>query len=109
MYINKLFNEIENMKLIEGKNKENINTVKLYEYFNTEKDFCIVMDLCDINLFQILSNKKSNEGFSEDEIYKILNQLNNTFKIMNENKLVHRDLKLQNILLKYKDKEKTKY
>ena len=101
--------EIENMKLIEGKNKENQNTVKFYEYFNNEKEFCIVMELCDGDLFELLSNKKDNQGFNIDEIYDILNQLNNTFKKMDENKLVHRDLKLPNILFKYINKEKNYY
>ena len=109
IYINSFFNEIENMKLIEGKNKENENTVKFYEYFHTENEFCIVMELCDGNLFEILSNKENDQGFKVYEIYNILNQLNNTFRIMVENKLVHRDLKLQNILIKYKDKEKKDY
>jgi len=97
------------MKLVEGKNKENINAVKFYEYFENENEFCIVMELCDGNLFQLLTQKKENEGFNQDEIYDILNQLNNTFKIMYENKLVHRDIKLQNILFKYNNKEKTNY
>ena len=101
--------EIENMKLIEGKNKENQNTVQFYEYFNNEKEFCIVMELCDGDLFELLSSKKEGQGFSVDEIYDILTQLNNTFKKMDENKLVHRDLKLPNILFKYINKEKNNY
>ena len=33
-------------------------------------------------------------------------QLNNAFKIMKENKIIHRDLKLENILIKYKENNK---
>ena len=101
-----LKNEIKYMAIMEGKNKENINTVNFYEYFNTEKEFAIVMDLCDSNLSKLFENKKKDEGLKADEIYNILNQLNNSFKIMKENKLVLRDLKLENILLKYLNKEK---
>ena len=107
--INGFINEIENMKLLEGKNKENVNTIKLYEYFHTENEFCIVMELCDGNLFELLSNKENGQGFKNYEIYNILNQLNNILRIMVENKIVHRNLKLQNILIKYKDKEKKNY
>ena len=34
-----------------------------------------------------------------------MQQLNNTFKIMKNNNILHRDLKLENILIKYNDKE----
>ena len=97
------------MKILEGKNMDNINTVKFYEYFHTENEFCIVMELCDENLLQKLSRKEANKGFNIDEIYNILNQLNNSFRIMKENNIIHRDLKLQNILVKYTNKEKTDY
>ena len=32
-----------------------------------------------------------------------MKQLNNGFKIMRENKIIHKDLKLENILIKYED------
>ena len=57
------------------------------------------MELCDNSLQKILDEKK--EGFKCEEIYKIMSQLNNTFKIMNEKKIVHRDIKLDNIVVKY--------
>ena len=53
-----------------------------------EKDFAIVMKLCDNNLSKLFDNKKKDEGLNADEIYNILKQLNNSFKIMKENKLV---------------------
>ena len=100
-----LIKEVENMKICAN---NNINSVKFYEYFETEKEFIIVMELCDDNLKGLLNNKKY-EVFNENELYYILIQLNNTFKIMSENKIVHRDLKLKNILIKYVNPEKTKY
>ena len=106
-YINSYIKETENMKLIEGDNKENKNTVKFHEYYKTDKEFAIVMELCDDNLMNVLINRKS--GFNIKEIYDILTQLNNTFKIFVEKKLIHRDLKLENILVKYQNKEKSKY
>ena len=58
------------------------------------------MELCDETLFYKLCEIRSNEkGFNSDEIRDILRQLNNVFKKMNDNKVVHRDIKLNNILI----------
>ena len=106
-YIESLYKEIENMQIVEGKNKENKNTVKFYEYFETDDDFGIVMELCDDNLSNILS--KSKNSFDIQNILYILKQLNKTLKIMISKNLIHRDLKLENILVKYENNEKKQF
>ena len=83
------------------------NSVKIFDYFDTKDEFIIVMELCDDNLLRILSKKPSG-GLSPIEIKGILLQLNNVFKIMNENKISHRDIKLTNILVKYDERNKNK-
>ena len=83
------------------------NSVEIYDYFDIKDYFIIVMELCDSTLFKELSKPK--KRFSPKEIREILLQLNNVFRIMNENNIVHRDIKLHNILVKYLNKEKTKY
>ena len=94
-YINRIKNEINNTILCA---KNNENSLKFYEYFQTEKKFVIVLELCDQNL----AHFKRGKNFTSKEIYEILTQLNNTFKIMKKNGIVHRDLKPENILLKHK-------
>ena len=83
------------------------NSVEIYDYFDKEKEFVIVMELCDNTLFKELCKTKN--GFNPKEIKEILLQLNNVLKIMYENKIVHRDIKLHNILVQYLNKEKTKF
>lgn len=114
----KLINEVNDelmLPYVEKFNKElNImqkcqceNSVKIFDYYDTENDFIIVMELCDENLNELLCRKQG--GFSSDEIRNILLQLNNVFRVMNNNKISHRDLKLNNILVKYTNFDRTNY
>ena len=97
-----LINELHNMSICSNDNKNNYS-VKLYEYFRYEKEFIIVMELCDDNLERVM--KKRQKGFEPIEIYKIMSQLNETFKIMEKKKIIHRDIKLENILVKFQGNE----
>ena len=105
-YIDSYLKEIENMKIAEGIDKDNENTIKFLEYYDCDDEFVIVMELCDENLTNFISTKT--EKLSDEEVYTILSQLNNTFRIISSKKIAHRDLKLENILVKYENKEKTK-
>ena len=76
---NLLIKEIEIMKKI---NTE--NSVYVIETFETQKYFCVIMDLCEYNLEDYI--KRREDSITINEIKEILNQLNNTFKIMNKEK-----------------------
>ena len=100
--ISKFNRELKNMDLCYCE-----NTVELYDYFDTDKYFIIIMELCNNNLFYELSNTKS--GFNAEQVKDILLQLNNVFKKMHENHISHRDIKVYKILVKYLNEEKTKF
>jgi serine/threonine protein kinase len=102
-YNDSYLKEIENMKTAEGIDKDNENTIKFIEYFDYEDEFVLVMELCEENLAKFISKRAQ---ISEEEIYMILSQLNNTFRIISSKKIAHRDLKLENILVKYENKKK---
>ena len=57
------------------------------------------MELCDGDLNYFL--KKKNGNLDIITIIKIINQLNEVLKLMHSKKIEHRDLKLENILIKY--------
>ena len=74
------------------------NSVKLIEYFATSVSLYIVMEICNKDLGTWVYEY---EGDITEEILKeILINLNVAFKIMNEKNIVHRDLKLKNIMIK---------
>ena len=77
---------------------KNENSVKLIEVIESSNYFYIVMEYCEYNLLSYL-NIKRNTPLSINEIKKVLTDLNNTFKIMLKENLIHRDLKPNNILI----------
>jgi len=79
------------------------NSVKLIEDFETEEKYNLVMELCDSDLDIELKKRKSEtkRGFNELEVQAIMNQFNEIFKKMQKERVIHRDLKLKNIMIKY--------
>ena len=78
------------------------NIAKFEEVKKTKKHFYIVME-------QALAKYKEKYGkpFSEEIVQHFMRQIISAFKYMHERKIIHRDVKLENILLDY-DNEKDK-
>ena len=83
------------------------NSIKYIKDFQTQNNFNIIMELCDKDLLCYLYERPN--PFSAEEIRETFSQLNNVFRKMTQNNIVHRDLKLGNILMKFTDEEKTKF
>ena len=79
------------------------NSVKLIEDFETNEHYNLVMELCDSDLDLELKKQKSKtkSGFNEIQVQTIMNQFNMIFKKMQKERVIHRDLKLKNIMIKY--------
>ena len=99
-----IYNEINVMQLVQEKN--NRNTVKYLEKYDNDNELAIIMELCDNDLKKMLAKKQ--KPFNDKEVLEILTQLNNTFIILYEHKIYHRDLSLDNILIK-EEKDKIIY
>ena len=82
------------------------NSVKFYYYFEEEKEYILVLELCDTDLKK-LSEAKGR--FTSSEILSIMEGLNKPFKYMHNNGILHRDIKPENIMIKYVDSSKTKF
>ena len=100
--IEAFWKEINSMKICECE-----NSVRLIKTMETENNYNIIMELCDGDLLNVLN--KSPSPFTVDEVRETFSQLNNVFKIMHQHNLVHRDLKLANILIKYTDETQKKF
>ena len=87
-------NEINSLKTINCE-----NSLKYYTHFKENGYYYIVTELCDSDLKTYVEKEHTNR-FTSEEIREIFIQLNNAFRIMRHNKIMHRDLKLANILIK---------
>ena len=100
--VNAFWKEIDSMRKCNCE-----NSVRLIKNFETKNNYNIIMELCDSDLLCYLNNRKN--PFSVEEVRETFQQLNNVFKIMKKNNIIHRDLKLGNILIKYVDDKKQKF
>ena len=93
--------ELHIMKLLSDE-----NSVKLLEDFENQEYYNFVMELCDNDLDGELKKhiKITQIGFNELEVNCIMTQFNKIFKKMQNEHVIHRDLKLKNIMIKYDKK-----
>ena len=82
------------------------NSIKYFGYFKEENLFYLVIELCDCSLVQIIKDKRK---LNIIEIKEILKQLNNAFKIMYNNSIIHWDINPANILIKKLENNKNLY
>ena len=83
---------------------------KFKDFFETENDFYLIMTYYDDNLenYLIKKNEKKKTLFP-NLINKIFKQLNEVFKELLNNHIVHRNINPTTILIKYNNKEKTNF
>lgn len=68
----------------------------MLDSFETEGEFCMVTEYAQGELFQILEDDRQ---LPEDEIRKIAIQLTQALHVLHSNRIIHRDMKPQNILI----------
>lgn len=90
------------IKILENCHSKNI--VQIYGYKINEDSISIQMEYCDKALSQYRIEKGGR--LSLPEIKEIFFQLNSALKYLNENNIIHRDLKLENVLIKTNDNNK---
>ena len=94
-YLEKAFwKEVEIMRKIQSP-----YSVKLYNVLTSLHYYNMVEELCDGDLYTELKERQN--GFSTEKVRRIMIQLNDAFAQMQKHKIVHRDLKVSNVFIKY--------
>ena len=79
-----------------------INSTQYYSSFEDKDNKILIFELCDCNLENIIIE---NNGLDENQIFIIMDKLNNAFEHMDFNNIIHLDIKTENILIKLKNNE----
>lgn len=75
------------------------NIMHLYEYFETENNFYLVINYCNGGDLESYMRKNKIKFFNENEALKILKQIMNGFSELRKYNIIHRDIKLSNIFI----------
>ena len=90
----KIMNEVEILK-----NLDHPNIVKLYEFHEDDTNLYLVMELCTGG--ELLDSIISNGNFDEAQAVLYLKQILSAVVYLHSLNIVHRDLKLENLLIEH--------
>lgn len=92
--------EIRILKHLRSKDRMNsMNIIHMYDYFVFRNHMCITFELLYINLYELIKKNKF-QGFSLQLVRKFAHSLLKCLDALYKNKIIHCDMKPENVLLK---------
>ena len=87
--------------------EKNYNTVLLVDNFETKDQYILIFNYCDTTLEKYINENYPNKRMPLEKIKILFLELNQGFKNLYEENVIHRDIKINNILIEYScgDKE----
>ena len=89
-------------------NLDHPNIVKLKQVKKSKKHFYLVMEYCnggDLQNFFQKYQEKNKSAFSEEIVQYLMRQIMSAMHYLHSRNIIHRDIKLKNILLKFDSEE----
>lgn len=92
--------EIRILKALREQDKDNsMNVIHMYDSFTFRNHMCITFELLSINLYELIKKNKF-QGFSLQLVRKFSHSLLQCLDALHKNKIIHCDMKPENVLLK---------
>jgi serine/threonine protein kinase len=93
------FIEIRELVIMKKINHPNVMNLKDYKFCREDREIWILMDYIPLDLGKFLSQNKTNQEVMNEKFFKNISyQILNGVNYLHQNMIIHRDLKLENIL-----------
>lgn len=92
--------EIRILQHLRKQDKDNtMNIIHMFDYFTFRNHMCITFEILYINLYELIKRNKF-QGFSLQLVRKFAHSLLQCLDALSKNKIIHCDMKPENVLLK---------
>jgi len=82
--------------------EDNYNTLKLFDNFEIKEKYILVFNYCEKNLEEYIQENYKDNKMPIDDIKLLFLDLNKGFKNLYKENVIHRDIKINNIMIEYR-------